>query len=469
MSPGLRRLVRAAAFVIAIFVAAGAVIGPGAGPAAAQPSVHTGRLPNGATWRAEVPPNWNGTLLLYSHGYVPSFLGLPNPARVAPDAATGSALLAEGYALAGSSYATVGWALNTAVRDQLDTLTAAAGALGRRPDRVLAYGTSMGGLVTAKLAEAGGGRIHGAMPTCGIVGGGIALGNYQLDGSHAIDELLLPDRTVKLVRFASAQEAFGSAEALVGAITAAQLTPQGRARIALAAALFHAPSWRPGQAAPPPGDAAAIERGQQAWLTELLPFVTPGRFDAETASGGNPSWNAGVNYARLLRESSDAWVVRELYEQAGLDLRADLAQLTATARVRADAHAVARASATSVPTGETPVPVLTIHTTADHLVPVQHENAYGDEVRGEGRGALLRRAYVARPGHCTFTPAELVAGVHALAGRVVTGRWGDSATAASLQREAARLGLGDAAFVRYRPGELLRSGFELPAVERRAA
>src|SRR5215467_14525020 len=33
-------------------------------------TTHTGTLPDGATFLIEVPSPWNGTLLLYSHGYV---------------------------------------------------------------------------------------------------------------------------------------------------------------------------------------------------------------------------------------------------------------------------------------------------------------------------------------------------------------------------------------------------------------
>ena len=33
-------------------------------------TTHTGALADGATYLIEVPANWNGTLFLYSHGYV---------------------------------------------------------------------------------------------------------------------------------------------------------------------------------------------------------------------------------------------------------------------------------------------------------------------------------------------------------------------------------------------------------------
>jgi hypothetical protein len=46
---------------------------------------HLGTLPDGATFLIEVPANWNGTLFLYSHGYVVP--GSSNPAQDVVDQA----------------------------------------------------------------------------------------------------------------------------------------------------------------------------------------------------------------------------------------------------------------------------------------------------------------------------------------------------------------------------------------------
>jgi dienelactone hydrolase len=458
--PTVNRRRRAVLAIVATTAAAAAMVSPATSAAAAPPvTSYTGSLPNGTTWKADVPANWNGTLLLYSHGYLPTFVGAPNLPQNAPDPQTAAALLAEGYGLTGSSYAAAGWALNTAPQDQLDTLAATIDAIGRQPRRVLAVGTSMGGLVTAKLAEIGAGRIQGALPTCGIVGGGAAMGNYQLDGAHAIATLLAPGQQLKLADFANLGEGFATTAALTAAVQQAQATPAGRARVALAAALYQVPSWAPGQEPPAPSDPDAVQLGLYQSLLQVLPFVTPARFDIETAVGGNPAWNTGVDYRRLLARAADRGTVRALYRAAGLDLDADLRSLTTTADTTADPGAVRRIFATSVPSGRARMPVLTVHTTADGLVPVQHEDAYRDAVTRAGRAGLLRQAFVARQGHCSFTPAELVAAVHALERRVATGRWGHVATTESLQREATRLGLGDAAYVHYRPGHLLRESF----------
>ena len=52
------------------------------GGQAVRLQTYTGEFLDHATYLIEVPENWNGTLFLYSHGYV--FPGDPNPASVAP-------------------------------------------------------------------------------------------------------------------------------------------------------------------------------------------------------------------------------------------------------------------------------------------------------------------------------------------------------------------------------------------------
>jgi len=425
---------------------------PAAQAQPAHPTRHTGTLPDGATWIADVPADWNGTILLYSHGYIP---GPDNPPRNSPNQPTADALLARGYALAGSSYSRPGWALATAAEDQLATLTAVR-ALTGRPRQVIATGTSMGGLVTAQLAERGGEQIDGALATCGIVGGGVDLHNSQLDGLHALNELLLaPDQRVKLVRFASFAEASATVQALTAAVQQAQTTPEGRARIAMAAALLQMPGWYTGLPKPAGRDYAAQEIGQYRGILDGLFRFETGRFDVEQSAGGNVSWNIGVDYRRLLARSDHAAQVRALYRRAGLSLRADLGRLTRTADVAPDLPAVRWLNDTSTVNGSLQMPVLTIHTTNDPLVAVQHEEEYAEDVRQAGDRRLLRQAYTDHPGHCTFTPAEFVAGVETIGSRIETGRWGTSATPRHLQRLAESLNLGGAAFVRFRPGEFL--------------
>jgi pimeloyl-ACP methyl ester carboxylesterase len=440
--------------LLTLAVALAVTLGWPAAPAGAQPAPPTrysGTLPNGATWIADVPTRWNGILIIYSHGYVP---GPDNPPRNSPNQPTADALLARGYALAGSSYSRPGWALATAPDDQIATLRAVRRLIGR-PDRVIAFGTSMGGLVTGRLAQTAGENFDGALATCGLMGGGVDLHNYQLDGLHAINQLLLGDAAVRLVRFSGIDEVTATLDRLKTAIRAAQATPQGRARIALAAAYLHLPGWFAGLPRPGARDYEAQQVGQYEGLLQSIDRFQLGRFDVEQSAGGNPSWNEGVDYRRLLTRSINDAQVRALYRQAGLDLRADLDRLTATADITPDRAALGWLSRTSTLSGRLAMPVLTIHTTNDPLVPAQHEQEYAEDVRGASDQRLLRQAYTDHPGHCTFTPAELVAGVETVRMRIESGRWVSSTTAANLQARAESLDLGPAAFVRFHTGEFL--------------
>ena len=72
-------------------------------------------------------------------------------------------------------------------------------------------------------------------------------------------------------------------------------------------------------------------------------------------------------------------------------------------------------------------------------------------VRDSGDARLLRQAYVARQGHCAFTPNEVLAGLHAVEHRVDTGRWGDTSAAALGSGQPA----GSTAFVDFRPARLV--------------
>jgi hypothetical protein len=449
----------AAAVALGVAAATGVPVAASAGTAlaaAAATTTHsTGTLPDGTTWIADVPAEWNGTLILYSHGFGPL------TAADAPDPGTQAALLADGYALAGSSYDPNGseWALDTAVSDQFGTLAAVESTvLPSRPAHVLAFGTSMGGLVSALEAQQGAGKINGALTTCGIVGGGVNLNEYQIDGEYAIAQLLGDPKT-QLVGFGTDAAATATAAALTADATAAQATAAGRARLALALAFLNTTPWLSTSATPvpssdPDGQEAAQYNVMFSGAFSIMDFIELGRVSVDQADGGNATWETGTNFAKALADSPFRGEVQALYKEAGLNLDADLATLTANTTIKADPAALRSLVATSVPTGRLEVPELDLHTIGDNLVPVQNENYYRHLVDQAGDGRLLRQAYTESFGHCNFSSAELVAGVQALMHRVTTGHWDNVATTASLERAATALNLGPARFTDYHPGPL---------------
>jgi hypothetical protein len=456
---------RTLAALAAVALVAALALTPATSGAQTPTSTHyTGPLPDGGSWIADVPSPWNGTLLLYSHGY-----GSTAPAD-SPDPGSQQDLLDQGYALAGSSYDPTGslWQLGSAVRDQFETLAdVESTVLPHQPRDVIAVGTSMGGLISSLESEQSYGRLDGSLTTCGIVAGGLQLGNYQLDGEYAFDHLLAGD-SIQIANFGpnGAGDSYAAAAEMGQIAQEAQGSAAGVARLALALSLMNTTTWavQPGATPPEPNDYAAQELGQYNTdfggappgfppLT-VMEFVQTGRQQIEVAAGGNPNWTVGVNFQRLVDESPYKPEIEALYHAAHLNLNADLRSLTRDANIRASDRAVAWMVRTSDNTGRLQVPELDMHTIADQLVPVQQENYYRNTVALAGRSRLLRQAYVDAQGHCNFTPSEIVAGVHAIQHRIDTGRWDNVFTPAALNASAAQSGLGAGAFIPYEPAPL---------------
>jgi pimeloyl-ACP methyl ester carboxylesterase len=420
----------------------------------------TGTLPDGATYIIEVPSPWNGILFLYSHGY--DRPDRPNPpAMDAGDRLTGAFMLSRGFALAGSSYAHTGWAVQEALVDQIAVLDIFAQTFGK-PQRTIAWGHSLGGMITAGLIQRNPDRFDAALPMCGVLSGGVATWNTALDSAFAF-QTLLGSSQLQVVNITGP---VGNLTLAEGLLAAAQGTPQGRARLALVSALADGPGWfDPTKPEPAPTDFAGQEMNQFLWDQQVdFPFVFAFRAELEFRAGGNPSSNVGVDYRRQFAHSADAAEVRALYEQAGLDLEADLDELNETVRISADPRAMEYLEQNIIYDGDIHIPVLTLHTTGDGLVVVENESAYRQVVREDGNQALLRRTFVSRAGHCTFTPAETIAAVQVLIDRLDTGKWRNLDPAA-LNAAAAALGplntfgggsVIPSAFVDFHPAQYLR-------------
>jgi pimeloyl-ACP methyl ester carboxylesterase len=426
-------------------------------------STLNGTLPNGATYLIQCPAGaWNGTLYLYSHGYVVP--GAANPAQGAGDPVTGAWMLAQGYALAGSSYSTTGWAIAQALPDQISTLDAFGSTYGQ-PKTTVAWGHSLGGIITAGLLQDYPNRFDAALPMCGVLSGGVATWNTALDGAFAFRKLI--DPSVQVVNITNPTANLQGAEA---AVAQAQRTPRGRARLALVAALGDTPGWfTPLSAEPAATDYAGQEANQYLWASQVtFPFVFAFRADLQAKAGGNPSWNTGVNYVRDLAKSVDLAEVKALYQAAGLSLGHDVQTLNSSSRISADPKATAWLAKNISFDGDINVPVLTMHTTGDGLVVPENEQAYRSIIDRAGNGDLLRQVFVNRAGHCAFTPAETITAVQTLENRMSTGQW-NVPSPAEMNAQAAALGAdyniffaggqvvpAAPAFISYSPASYLR-------------
>jgi pimeloyl-ACP methyl ester carboxylesterase len=423
-------------------------------------STVTGTLSDGATYELQCPAGgWNGTLFLFSHGYVVP--GGANPAADASDPVTAGWLLANGYALAGSSYATTGWSVQQAIPDQAATV-AAFGREYKAPRHTVAWGESLGGMITAGLIQEYPRLFSAALPACGVLSGGVATWNTALDAAFAFQQLIAPG--VQVTGITNPTANLTAAET---ALAAAQQTPQGRARMALVSAMSDTPGWfTPGSPEPAATDYTAQEANQFQWASQVtFPFVFDFRADLEARAGGNPSWTTGVNFAAQLAGSTDRTEVAALYKAAGLSLDSDLRTLNEAPRISANPSSVRYLADNVAYTGRISVPVLTMHTTGDGLVVPENEQAYRQAVDQAGDGSLLRQVFVDRAGHCAFTPAEIITAIQVLLDRMTTGHWRVPSTA---QLNATAASLGPTAntlppeYTTYQPARYLRP-FDLPS------
>jgi hypothetical protein len=313
-------------------------------------------------------------------------------------------------------------------------------------------------MITAGLVQEQPGRFAGALPMCGVVGGGVGTWNEGLDTSVATKVLLAPD-SYPVINLTDPAAALTAART---ALSRAQQTPQGQARVALAAALTDLPGWyTPGSPEPATTDFAAQELNQYKWITGIdLLFATFARADIERRAGGNVSWNVGVDYGAQLQRSVDRSEVEALYRQAGLDLKTDIARLNASSRIPADPKAVAYLRNNITFNGHLGIPVLSMHTTGDGLVVVQQEEDYAEAARGADDAGRLQQVFVHRAGHCAFSSAETITAFRSLLHRIDTNQWGSLAPA-SLNTAAAALGpsysVGQPpSFIAYRAAPFLR-------------
>jgi len=434
-----------------------------------QRQSHTGTI-GGADFRVEVPQGWNGTLVLYSHGYMPPgfqpFPGIGLTNRL-PGGETETWLLEHGYALAASQFQEqgVGYQVEHGQQDQLALLDWFDAHVGR-PRRTVATGQSLGASIAVLLAETHPDRFDGVATLCAAFDSNATF-NAALDINFAVKTLLAPGQDIELVH---ATDPAASTDALVQAIQQALTTPQGRARLALAGAFNNVTGWYHAHE-PRPTDLTERIRQQAMWIQYAYTagLGPTGRADLERKAGGNPFWNVGIDYRRQLARSSQRAIVKEAYRAAGLDLRRDLSRLAAAPRIAPDQEALAYMHR-FVPRGSTQAPIITMHTTGDGGAVPDQQRWLAEQVRRSGNPSRLRQLFVERGQHCSYSAAEEITQLRTLFERIYTGRWPD--TSPERLRQQARE-LGDAyqlvfdlgtftdapmppAFTRFTPPQLLR-------------
>ncbi len=121
---------------------------------------------DGAAWRAEIPEDWNGHLVMWAHGYRGE-----GPELYVDDPPIREYLVDQGFAWAASSYERNGYAVRQGVENTKELAEYTIDELlPSEPDRVYISGASMGGHITGVAIEEHHLLYDGAMPICGVMG-----------------------------------------------------------------------------------------------------------------------------------------------------------------------------------------------------------------------------------------------------------------------------------------------------------
>lgn len=383
--------VRRAALVVAVVC--------GATAAASAQTHYEGAAGPGSLYEIDVPANWNGDLVLYAHGIVEAGLPVRLPTTQDGYHILRSHLLADGYAVAASSYSSNGWALADAVRrtHQLNEIVARTAG---RPRRTFLVGHSMGALAIVKLAEQHPEEYDGVLAMCGPLGGAVAELQYAGDARVTFDYYfpnVLPGTALNVppgTQYLSPFDAGGPSQLFLEVYSALSANPSATFQWATAAKLPFITETELGNAA----------------LYAVGFLVRYSRDFIERVNGKMPFDNEDVAYQVnvTLDPATNAYLSGLL--NAGVQ------------RFKADRPALRYYERNYTPTGQIDIPLMTLHTTRDPAIPVSHEAMFAKTVAAAGRSERLVQRAIDRWGHCAFTSSEVEAAFSDLVGWVNSGQ-----------------------------------------------
>jgi pimeloyl-ACP methyl ester carboxylesterase len=133
---------------------------------------------DGAPYAMQVPANFNGTVALYSHGYrynvdIPSAIPLiggykiTNTPEPVPggNAAVAQYFFSQGIAIVGSGFARQGWNPDSAIKTNVELIDTFKKQFPKTT-KVVAWGSSLGGVITQGLAEKHPELVSAVAPMC---------------------------------------------------------------------------------------------------------------------------------------------------------------------------------------------------------------------------------------------------------------------------------------------------------------
>ncbi len=365
---------------------------------------------NGAPYRIVVPATWNGTLLVYGHGYRdkadhPGELD-NRAADIAPNSALATALLAQGYALAGSAYKDNGWAVEEGTHDLKD-LTVYFRDNVAAPDRTILWAFSMGTVIGFDSMERFGGIYDGALCACAVGAGATSSWDSSGDLSLAYDTVF--GMPTAWGNFGDIRDDIDFETEVQPKLISEVTNPANFPKYEF----LRLVTGTPGRGIMPPPPPAFYP----GWIFTDMFFATESRSELERRARGPIVQNRDREYSLTAAEKSylASFGIPSLVIDGWL--------ITMNSKRFAEAPKFSRnyVERNANYSGKIKNPVLTIHTVIDPLVTVTQENRYAQTVAKAGRSRLLFQTYTSGNGHCNFTGPQLITAVNAINSWVSTG------------------------------------------------
>jgi pimeloyl-ACP methyl ester carboxylesterase len=320
------------------------------------PKVENGSI-NAATFRIDLPANWNKGLVMYCHGYD---VGLPQADADAPQArALRDVFLKRGFAFAQSAYSTRGWAVKEAIEDTEALRRYFITKFGQ-PRETFVTGHSMGAVISIATLERYPEVYDGGLPLCGPLSPALDFFEDRVFDMLVVFEYYFP----------------GSVGSPIDIPADLKLSFTGSDKIRDAISKN-------------PDKAAMFARHYNVKLQELAGVLNFWQFimrELKQRTGGNPCDNRNTIYTGF---DDDAAVNRGVKRYA------------------ADPKAAEYIRQYYTPTGRISDPVLTVQTIYDQLVPARDVSYYDVLSTIAGTQSLFVEKFVVADGHCNITPDRI--------------------------------------------------------------
>jgi pimeloyl-ACP methyl ester carboxylesterase len=326
-----------------------------------------------AAYDVEVPPHWNGDLVMWAHGYRgQGFVLTVDP----PGYGLRQKLLDQGYAWAASSYYDNGYDIRAGVLSTHD-LAELFGSTVHRPHRTYIAGVSMGGHIIGRSVEQYPDFYAGALPMCGVLGDH-DLFDFFLDYNVVAQDLAgVPAWPVPADYLTNAVPRIEVATGLAGLKPGGPDTTNDLGKQLRAITINRSGGPRPG-----------AEAAFPVWKDFLFGLAVPSGGTSLAQDPGQLATNLFTRYQ----------------PNAPVDVNRTVRRVPARDwRDRFNPRLTQVPVISGVPTA----PVLSLHGLGDMFVPFSMEQDYAADVaRHHRRHAVIQRA-IRSAGHCEFSPTEV--------------------------------------------------------------